>query len=133
MQDDMEKIEEIVPQMIARGIFSFKAFMAYAKRGMKLEDGQLLRLMNVVGRHGGLMAAHAENGDIIDYMEEQLIGQGQQTPGILSPVPSQSFGGRSHFSAVDPGPNRSVSHLCTPHQYRRNIGGIGPVRALENG
>jgi len=80
MQDDMEKIEEIIPQMIARGIFSFKAFMAYAKRGMKLEDGQLLCLMNVVGRHGGLMAAHAENGDIIDFMEERLIGQGQQTP-----------------------------------------------------
>ena len=80
MQDDMADIAETIPQMIERGIISFKAFMAYAKRGMKLEDGELLRLMSVVGRHNGLMAAHAENGDIIDFMEEQLIGQGQQTP-----------------------------------------------------
>ncbi len=80
MQDDMADIEKTIPKMIERGIISFKAFMAYAKRGMKLEDGELLRLMIVVAQHGGLMAAHAENGDIIDYMEEKLIGQGQQTP-----------------------------------------------------
>jgi dihydropyrimidinase len=80
MQDDMADIEENIPQMIDRGIVSFKAFMAYAKRGMKLEDGELLRLMSVVARHGGLMAAHAENGDIIDFMEAKLIGKGQQTP-----------------------------------------------------
>ena len=80
MQDDMADIEATIPQMIERGVISFKAFMAYAKRGMKLEDGQLLRLMSVVAQHGGLMAAHAENGDIIDFMEEKLIGNGQQTP-----------------------------------------------------
>ncbi len=80
MQDDMAEIEATVPQMIERGIISFKAFMAYAKRGMKLEDGELLRLMSVVGRHNGLMAAHAENGDIIDFMEEKLIGQGHEAP-----------------------------------------------------
>jgi dihydropyrimidinase len=66
--------------MVERGIISFKAFMAYAKRGMKLNDDELLRLMSVVARHGGLMAAHAENGDIIDFMEEKLIGQDRQTP-----------------------------------------------------
>ena len=80
MQDDMADIEETIPLMVERGIVSFKAFMAYAKRGMKLEDSELLRLMSLVAKHGGLMAAHAENGDIIDYMEEKLINQGQQTP-----------------------------------------------------
>ena len=80
LQDDMADIEVTIPQMIERGIISFKAFMAYAKRGMKLEDGELLRLMSMVARHGGLMAAHAENGDIIDFMEEKLIGRGQQAP-----------------------------------------------------
>jgi dihydropyrimidinase len=81
MQDDMADIQTTIPKMIERGIISFKAFMAYAKRGMKLEDGELLRLMSVVGRHNGLMAAHAENGDIIDFMEEKFIGQGQEAPG----------------------------------------------------
>jgi len=80
MQDDMEAVEDTIPQIIGRGIVSFKAFMAYAKRGMKLDDDQLLRLMHIVGQHGGLMAAHAENGDIIDFMEEKLIGQARQAP-----------------------------------------------------
>ncbi len=80
MQADLPDIEETIPKMIERGVISFKAFMAYAKRGMKLEDHELLRLMSVVGRHGGLMAAHAENGDIIDFMEEKLVGQGKEAP-----------------------------------------------------
>jgi len=80
MQDDLPDVETTIPQMISRGVTSFKAFMAYAKRGMKLEDHQLLHLMTIVGRHGGLMAAHAENGDIIDYMEEKLIGQDREAP-----------------------------------------------------
>ena len=80
MQADLPDIEQTVPQLIERGVISFKAFMAYAKRGMKLEDHELLRLMSIVGRYGGLMAAHAENGDIIDFMEEKLIGQGKETP-----------------------------------------------------
>ena len=80
MQDDLADIDQIVPRMVTKGITSFKAFMAYAKRGMKLSDSELLHLMKVVARHGGLMAAHAENGDIIDFMEEELIGRGQQSP-----------------------------------------------------
>jgi dihydropyrimidinase len=80
MQADLPDIEETIPQMVERGVISFKAFMAYAKRGMKLEDNELLRLMSVVARYGGIMAAHAENGDIIDFMEEKLIGEGKEAP-----------------------------------------------------
>lgn len=80
MQADVADASHTIPQLIERGITSFKGFMAYAKRGMKLEDSEILKLMSIIGRHGGLFAAHAENGDIIDYLEELFIAQGKETP-----------------------------------------------------
>ena len=56
--------------------------MAYRKRGMMLEDEQLLKIMTVVARHQGLLAAHAENGALIDYMEEDFTDRGEEHPNI---------------------------------------------------
>jgi dihydropyrimidinase len=85
MQADVADAARTIPRLIERGITSFKGFMAYAKRGMKLEDSEMLRLMTIIGGHGGLFAAHAENGDIIDYLEERFIGQGNQSPEYYPP------------------------------------------------
>lgn len=80
MQADLDEAAHTIPRLIEQGIVSFKAFMAYAKRGMKLEDRDLLKVMAVVAGHGGILAVHAENGDIIDHMEARLKGQGNETP-----------------------------------------------------
>lgn len=80
LADDVEECEQSIPAMIELGITSFKVFMAYRKRGMMLEDEQLLKIMRVVAKHGGLLAAHAENGALIDYMEEMFIAQGKEHP-----------------------------------------------------
>jgi dihydropyrimidinase len=85
MQADMAEAAATVPALIERGITSFKGFMAYAKRGMKLEDRELLDLMSIIAGHGGLFAAHAENGDIIDYMEDFFIAKGQEEPKYYPP------------------------------------------------
>ena len=86
MQENMKDIAAIVPALVARGITSFKGFMAYAKRGMKLDDRELLDLMGVIAGHGGLFAAHAENGDVIDYLEDRCIARGQETPEYYPPT-----------------------------------------------
>lgn len=80
MQADLEEASQSIPKFVAKGITSFKVFMAYAKRGMKLEDRDILKLMEVIAEHGGLLAAHAENGDIIDHMESVLIAAGKESP-----------------------------------------------------
>jgi dihydropyrimidinase len=80
MQADIAAAKDTIPALIEKGIPSFKIFMAYAKRGMKLEDADILRVMTIVAQHNGILAAHAENGDIIDYMEEKFIAQGYETP-----------------------------------------------------
>lgn len=80
LADDVEGCDESIPAMIDLGIISFKVFMAYRKRGMMLDDEQLLKIMTVVARNKGLLAAHAENGALIDYMEEYFINLGQEHP-----------------------------------------------------
>jgi len=80
LADDVADCGQSIPAMIDLGIVSFKVFMAYRKRGMLLEDEQLLQIMSVVAEHGGLLAAHAENGAIIDFMEARLMGRGCEHP-----------------------------------------------------
>lgn len=76
----MDEISSAVPALCERGIFSFKAFTSYLKRGMKLEDEELLRLMDEVARHHGLLAFHAENESMLNYMEQKLFAQGLTHP-----------------------------------------------------
>lgn len=80
LADDVADCEQSIPAMMELGIVSFKVFMAYRKRGMMLADEQLLKLMTVIARHKGLLAAHAENGALIDYMEEYFTARGEEEP-----------------------------------------------------
>ena len=80
LQNDISQAAAVIPQLVEKGIVSYKAFMAYAKRGMKLEDDELLHLMEVISANRALLAAHAENGAIIDYLENQFIAAGKEAP-----------------------------------------------------
>ena len=79
-QGDMEHLEVMIPRIVELGVTSFKAFMAYGRRGMQLEDDQLLRSMDIIAKNGALMAVHAENGSILDYLEDKFIAEGKTTP-----------------------------------------------------
>src|SRR5713101_7646495 len=52
-----------VPAVFARGVPSFKLYMAYP--GYRLPDDAIFRAMTAVGAHGGLSVLHAENDDVI--------------------------------------------------------------------
>jgi dihydropyrimidinase len=65
--------------MIAEGITSFKTFMAY-KGALMIDDAQMVGLMQEVKKHGGLVTAHATNGDMIDTLIAQHRAQGQLSP-----------------------------------------------------
>lgn len=68
-----------IREMIAEGITSFKTFMAY-KGALMIDDAQLVGLMQEVQQHGGLVTAHATNGDLIDTLIAQHRAAGQLTP-----------------------------------------------------
>ncbi|UOQ50788.1 dihydropyrimidinase [Hymenobacter cellulosivorans] len=68
-----------IQDMIAEGITSFKTFMAY-KGALMIDDAQMVGLMQEVSRHGGLVTAHATNGDMIDTLIAQHRAAGKLTP-----------------------------------------------------
>ena len=68
-----------IKEMIAEGITSFKTFMAY-KGALMIDDAQMVGLMQEVQQHGGLVTAHATNGDMIDTLIAQHRAEGNLTP-----------------------------------------------------
>jgi dihydropyrimidinase len=57
---------EQIPELLAAGIPSFKLFCAYKSIGRMASDGFLLRAMDTIGRRGGMLLVHAEDGELID-------------------------------------------------------------------
>ncbi|MGN6725993.1 MAG: dihydropyrimidinase, partial [Tepidisphaeraceae bacterium] len=66
-------------QVIARGIPTFKLFLAYPGVFM-VDDRTMFRVMQSAGRAGGLTLIHAENGVVIQEMIENLIAAGKIEP-----------------------------------------------------
>ncbi len=75
--DDVAK--EVVEMIEEEGITSFKTFMAY-KGALMIDDGQMVQLMKVVKKHGGLVTVHATNGDMIDSLVSKNIAEGNIKP-----------------------------------------------------
>jgi dihydropyrimidinase len=72
---------ESIPAAIEAGVTSFKFFMTYKKRPNRMcSDDFLCRAMAVIGRHGGVAQVHAENGDVLYYLEEKAIAEGRVHP-----------------------------------------------------
>ena len=61
------------------GITSFKTFMAY-KGAFMIDDEQMVGIMNEVREYGGLVAVHATNGDMIDYLVKKNVAEGNKSP-----------------------------------------------------
>ena len=79
LRPDAKLIEQI-PESIAYGVTSIKMFQAYKKRGMLFTDDQILRAMELAGAHGGIALVHAENGHVIDYLEDKLAREAKTAP-----------------------------------------------------
>ncbi|HLZ72437.1 MAG TPA: amidohydrolase family protein [Dehalococcoidia bacterium] len=62
------------------GVRSYKMFTAYRKRGMMAGDDFIFRACRLLAAHGGLPMIHAENGDLIDALEEQRLAEGKVGP-----------------------------------------------------
>lgn len=69
-----------IPKVINEfGINSFKTFMAY-KGALMVDDGQMIQLMQELVEHGGILTAHAENGDMVEQLVKQFLEEGKTEP-----------------------------------------------------
>lgn len=73
-----ESIKEEVKQMHAHGITSFKVFTAY-KGALMIPDDAIFELMQTVRELGGLVTAHAVNGDVLNILAAQFAEEGKLT------------------------------------------------------
>lgn len=73
---DRPSIIEELADTFRQGIPTFKMFMAYKKRHMKVSNEFMLRAMQAIRRLGATAMVHAENGEMIDLLEDQAIAAG---------------------------------------------------------
>ena len=65
-----------IPEVIRKGVPSFKVYTAYRKRGLMLEDPDIARVMEKVAGADGLVAVHAESESIIQGLIEKNLEAG---------------------------------------------------------
>jgi len=82
---DLAELDQLIPKICARGVRSFKGFMAYKKRGMFLGDTDILRILSTLKANGGLFCVHAENGDLCDFIEDGFAASGRTGPEYYLP------------------------------------------------
>jgi dihydropyrimidinase len=71
-------LDEELPQMVRRGITSFKVYMTYEL--LRLSDGQMLDVLAAAEREKALVMVHAENHEIIQWLTKRLLERGHGAP-----------------------------------------------------
>ena len=71
-------LKEELPALIKEGFTSFKIYMTYDD--MKLDDGQILDVLDVARQHGAMAMLHAENSDCIEWLTRRLEAAGRTAP-----------------------------------------------------
>ncbi|MBA4384596.1 MAG: dihydropyrimidinase [Anaerolinea sp.] len=74
-----ETVERDIPLLVEEGITSIKVFTAYNNR-LRLQDGEIFKVMRIARDHGILTMLHAENGDVIEIMVNEAIAAQHLTP-----------------------------------------------------
>jgi len=62
-------------EAIQEGVASFKIFTTFNE--LRVPYGHLWAVFEEVARHGGIMAVHAEDDDIVTYMTDKLVREGR--------------------------------------------------------
>lgn len=73
------QVESEIPRLLDLGIPTLKVFTAYNGR-LRLQDGEIFRVLQIARRNGMLTMLHAENGDVIDELVPQALAAGHTSP-----------------------------------------------------
>ncbi|WP_219210134.1 dihydropyrimidinase [Variovorax boronicumulans] len=73
-----EVLKVELPALIREGFTSFKIYMTYDD--MKLDDGQILDVLDVARQEGAMAMLHAENSDCIEWLTRRLEAAGRTAP-----------------------------------------------------
>jgi dihydropyrimidinase len=68
------------PALVKAGIPTIKLFMAYKGTPFNCDDATVFQMLQKTKEVGMLMMVHAENGDVIDVLQKQLIAEKKTDP-----------------------------------------------------
>jgi dihydropyrimidinase len=78
LPDATERTLAELPALAGQGYASAKLYTTY--QGLRLEDGEILRLLAVTRGCGILPMVHTENHDAIAYLTSRLLSEGKHAP-----------------------------------------------------
>jgi dihydropyrimidinase len=67
-----------LPALLRDGYTSFKVYMTYDS--LRLDDYQMLEVLALARREGALVMVHAENHDVIRWINDRLLARGYRAP-----------------------------------------------------
>ena len=123
---DEQALTRDLPALIAQGYTSFKVYMTYDM--LKLDDYQILEVLDLARREGALVMVHAENNDMIKWIAKRLLANGHTAP---------RFHAVSHDSLAESEATSRVIQLSrlldTPVLivHVSGIGAVGAIRAAQ--
>lgn len=74
-----DEIADEIPQLLDLGITTLKVFMAYNGR-LRLNDGEIFRVLRIAKDQGMLTMLHAENGDVIETLVADALANEHHSP-----------------------------------------------------
>ena len=74
-----DQVAEEIPHLLDEGVASVKVFTAYNNR-LRLDDGNIFKVMRIAKEAGLLTMLHAENGDVIDVLIREALAAGRHEP-----------------------------------------------------
>lgn len=74
-----DSLEKEIKKCFKMGITSYKVYMAY-KNTIGLEDEDILKVMNLVGKNGGIVTMHCELGDEIEKLRYAFSKENKLSP-----------------------------------------------------
>jgi dihydropyrimidinase len=73
------EVESQIPDLVKNGVTSVKVFSAYNHR-LRLQDGEIFKVMRIAKEAGILTMMHAENGDVIEILVAEALAAGHHSP-----------------------------------------------------
>lgn len=83
---DRDDVPEQIAALARQGFRSFKMFLAYKRRGMMVSERFLIEAMAEIHKVGGIALIHAENGELVDTLEQRAIAEGRRRPEDYAPT-----------------------------------------------
>lgn len=71
-------VSEEIGDMASKGVTSFKLYMAYD--ALRVNDGEIYEILKRVGKAGGIVGVHCENGDLVNSFISAHLSAGNVSP-----------------------------------------------------